>query len=167
MRKLLSFAFMLTIGHAVFSQKALPPQYKNEKLPIEVRVADLLKRMTLEEKVAQLQCHWETIAWGTVVNEKNEADPAKLAKFAPHGLGQFARPNETQGFGSRTPFETATYANAIQKKKPAWAFLSYFMKNRFMAIKRKMQPIFPRIWHWVLLGMRAFWVKFTPPLLKR
>jgi beta-glucosidase len=115
MRKLLSFAFLLTIGHTVFSQKALPPQYKNEKLPIEVRVADLLKRMTLEEKVAQLQCHWETMSWGSVQNEKNEADPAKLAKVAPHGLGQFARPNETAGFGSRTPFETATYANAVQK----------------------------------------------------
>jgi hypothetical protein len=64
MRKLLSFALALTIGHIVFNQKALPPQYKNEKLPIEVRVADLLKRMPLKEKVAQLQCHWETIVWG-------------------------------------------------------------------------------------------------------
>lgn len=35
------------------------PDYKNPKLPIEQRVADLLKRMTLEEKVDQL-------GWGAV-----------------------------------------------------------------------------------------------------
>src|ERR1044071_10502205 len=32
------------------------PDYKNPRLPIERRVADLLSRMTLEEKVAQLTC---------------------------------------------------------------------------------------------------------------
>jgi beta-glucosidase len=115
MRKLITFALLFSIGQAAFSQKALPPQYKNEKLPIEVRVADLLKRMTLEEKVAQLLCHWETGAVGTTVNEKNEPDYTKWGKFAPNGLGQYARPNETSGTGSRNAFETATYANAVQK----------------------------------------------------
>jgi beta-glucosidase len=115
MRKLLSIIVLLCLGESVFCQKALPPQYKNEKLSIEVRVADLLKRMTLEEKVAQLQCHWETMMWGATVNEKNEPDYTKWAKLAPNGLGQLARPNEMSGFGSRSPFETATYANAVQK----------------------------------------------------
>ncbi|MDZ7292228.1 MAG: glycoside hydrolase family 3 C-terminal domain-containing protein [candidate division KSB1 bacterium] len=32
------------------------PDYKNPNLPVEKRVADLLARMTLEEKIAQLQC---------------------------------------------------------------------------------------------------------------
>ena len=31
------------------------PAYKNPDNPVEVRVADLLKRMTLEEKIAQMQ----------------------------------------------------------------------------------------------------------------
>src|SRR5215204_5852228 len=34
------------------------PDYKNPRLPVERRVADLLARMTLEEKVAQLVCLW-------------------------------------------------------------------------------------------------------------
>ena len=34
------------------------PDYKNAQLPVERRVADLLGRMTLEEKVAQLTCLW-------------------------------------------------------------------------------------------------------------
>ena len=32
------------------------PDYKNPKMPIEKRVEDLLRRMTLEEKVPQLGC---------------------------------------------------------------------------------------------------------------
>ncbi len=39
---------------SVAGGEATEPAYKNAKLPIEQRVADLLKRMTLEEKVDQL-----------------------------------------------------------------------------------------------------------------
>ena len=40
------------------------PDYKNPRLPVERRVADLLGRMTLEEKVAQLVCLWAATAAG-------------------------------------------------------------------------------------------------------
>ena len=39
---------------AVSAKQVLP--YKNPKLPIAERVEDLLHRMTLEEKVGQIQC---------------------------------------------------------------------------------------------------------------
>ena len=35
------------------------PAYKNAKLPAERRVKDLLSRMTLEEKAAQMLCIWQ------------------------------------------------------------------------------------------------------------
>ena len=38
----------------VLAQPALPP-YKNPGLPLEQRVDDLVSRMTLEEKVLQMQ----------------------------------------------------------------------------------------------------------------
>jgi beta-glucosidase len=38
------------------------PPYKNSALPIDSRVKDLLKRMTLEEKVAQLESTWQNQA---------------------------------------------------------------------------------------------------------
>ena len=44
------------------SQAQDAPAYRNPKLPIEQRLADLLSRMTLEEKVAQLE------AAGFIVN---------------------------------------------------------------------------------------------------
>lgn len=116
MKQLITTAFAVLLAANAIGQQQGTPQYKNANLPISVRVADLLKRMTLAEKVAQVQCHWETTAWGTVTNPNtNEADLDKWEKFAPNGLGQLARPNELSSFGSRSPFETATYANAVQK----------------------------------------------------
>ena len=44
--------------------QATVPDYKNPHLPVEQRVADLLSRMTLEEKVAQLTCLWQDAAAG-------------------------------------------------------------------------------------------------------
>src|SRR5262245_53798334 len=35
------------------------PEYRNQNLPIEQRVADLLSRMTVEEKVAQAVTLWD------------------------------------------------------------------------------------------------------------
>ncbi len=40
------------------------PRYLNPGAPLEDRVTDLLTRMTLEEKVAQLQCTFRKIEWG-------------------------------------------------------------------------------------------------------
>ena len=34
------------------------PAYRNRDLPAEQRVADLLARMTLDEKAAQMRCVW-------------------------------------------------------------------------------------------------------------
>lgn len=102
-----------------------PLPYKDPKLSTATRVADLLKRMTLEEKVAQLYCHWEASAKRKIFTQRT-LDPAKLALVAPHGLGQVARPSEgsgipSEGFGGGNygrgldAYETATVANDIQR----------------------------------------------------
>ncbi|HEX7317282.1 MAG TPA: glycoside hydrolase family 3 N-terminal domain-containing protein [Pyrinomonadaceae bacterium] len=94
--------------------QAGPPDYKNPRLSVERRVADLLARMTLEEKVAQLVCLW---------GERPEAGPNKgfstnRGDFSPvaaavsmkHGIGQIARQRER-----KDPREAARFANAVQK----------------------------------------------------
>lgn len=43
-------------AHATTSAK---PAYKDASLSIQARVSDLLGRMTLKEKVAQMQCIWQ------------------------------------------------------------------------------------------------------------
>ncbi|HEX9653162.1 MAG TPA: hypothetical protein VGA99_05585, partial [bacterium] len=50
--------------------------YKNAKLPIKDRVADLLSRMTLEEKVAQMVGVWQGKGQ-TLVDESGNFDLEK------------------------------------------------------------------------------------------
>ena len=56
---LLGFALCIVAGTAMAKPKDVLP-YRNAALPVEQRVADLLSRMTLEEKVGQLR---GTMAW--------------------------------------------------------------------------------------------------------
>ena len=51
------------------------PAYRNPQLPVEQRVDDLLGRMTVEEKVAQLQTSFSAIAH--LVDENGNFDPEK------------------------------------------------------------------------------------------
>lgn len=107
----------LLLKFSVVSQTVAP--YKNPKLANDVRVKDLLSRMTLEEKVAQMWCHWESQAKVKILNAQGELDEAQLAKRAPNGLGQVARPSEGGGNGALgkgfNAYETAIFANKIQK----------------------------------------------------
>ena len=80
--------------------------YRNPKLPIEKRVRDLLSRMTLEEKLAQMLCVWQQKP-AKLVDEKGRFDPAKAkVHFGKgHGLGQVGRPSDAGG--GRTAREMA------------------------------------------------------------
>ena len=50
-------AVMVSVMFVAASAQEATPDYKNPKLPPEQRAADLLKRMTLEEKVEQISGH--------------------------------------------------------------------------------------------------------------
>jgi len=90
------------------------PDYKNPRLPVERRVADLLSRMTLEEKVAQLTCLWggrpQVNPQTDFATDRGDFDPTKAAEVMKHGIGQIARQRER-----KDPREGATFANAVQK----------------------------------------------------
>ncbi|MDZ7337404.1 MAG: glycoside hydrolase family 3 C-terminal domain-containing protein [candidate division KSB1 bacterium] len=86
--------------------------YKDPTLPIEERVSDLLGRMSLEEKVAQMLCIWS--AKGSILfDERGELSFAQLRKHLPHGLGQIARLSDTRG--GLSPREMMELANQVQK----------------------------------------------------
>lgn len=84
------------------------PPYKNPSLSVEQRVADLLARMTLEEKVAQTQALWQKKALITDAN--GNFAPEKAAAVLQYGMGQITRPSEKKG-----PREMAEFTNAIQR----------------------------------------------------
>src|SRR5690242_15716561 len=71
--------------------QAPPPDYKNPRLPVERRVKDLLARMTLEEKVAQLVCLWgerpETGPNAGFSTNRGDFSPAAAAVSMKNGIG--------------------------------------------------------------------------------
>lgn len=69
--------------------------YWNANLPTEQRVEDLLARMTLDEKVAQIITIWDSKA--QIQGEGDVFDPAKAAAKFPDGIGQIARPSDRAG----------------------------------------------------------------------
>jgi len=90
--------------------------YKDPKLPIDERVKDLLSRMTLEEKTAQMMCLWMEKPNDNSAIPKSQQpfggkfSPELAKQKMPHGIGQFARQRELFD-----PKGSAEYANAVQK----------------------------------------------------
>lgn len=100
------------------------PVYKQANAPVNARVEDLIKRMTLEEKIAQLQCVW--LSKKDLQNDDTSFSVDKASRVHPNGMGMFARPSDRQvgadnnagnsgAVGNRGPKETAEYVNAVQK----------------------------------------------------
>jgi beta-glucosidase len=97
------------------------PSYKNRTLAAEQRVKDLLARMTLDEKAAQMMCVWQEKATKLLDAEGNfDFTKAKAAFKKAHGLGQVGRPSDA-GAAAATPWlgrtarQMAELTNAIQK----------------------------------------------------
>jgi len=86
--------------------------YKNSKLPADDRVADLLSRMTLEEKVAQMLCIWgqkKTILF----DEAGKLDLKRMGHYLKDGIGQIGRISDTGGGQDAT--QMAELSNSLQK----------------------------------------------------
>ncbi|NOT48657.1 MAG: beta-glucosidase [Acidobacteria bacterium] len=98
----------------VRAQENLP--YKNSKLSIDERVRDLLARMTVEEKAAQMMCIWMEKPNDNSGIPKDKQpfggkfSPQIAKQKIPHGIGQIARQRE--GFDAKG---SAEYANVVQK----------------------------------------------------
>lgn len=95
--------------------------YRDAALPPATRVRDLLGRMTLEEKAAQMLCVWQDKK-STLLDDAGNFDLAKArAAFKRgHGLGQVGRPSDAgappaEPWLGRTAQLMAELTNAIQK----------------------------------------------------
>ncbi len=81
--------------------------YKDPSRPIAERVSDLINRMTLEEKVAQLCGCWPFDLLG-----QGELDPERMKSRLAHGIGQICR---LAGMSPESPRKTAEMVNTIQR----------------------------------------------------
>ena len=98
--------------------------YRDPRAPVDLRVQDLMARMTLDEKVAQL------ITLSTTKKDVMDAalrfDPARADTAYPNGIGQIARPSDRGGAATltntgndvtgrwRAPADTIAFVNAAQ-----------------------------------------------------
>jgi beta-glucosidase len=90
------------------------PAYKRADVAIDERVADLLERMTLEEKVQQMLCVWQQKPQ-LLLDQQGNFDAAKAREnFGQgRGLGQVGRPSDAGG--GKNARDMAVLTNAIQK----------------------------------------------------
>ncbi|RKQ71158.1 beta-glucosidase [Litorimonas taeanensis] len=96
------------------------------------RVESLMADMTLDEKLAQVSCVW--FGKADIYDEDGNFDPIKMKEKFPHGIGCYARPQDTIGMegpsdeprdvndstvvrrmSARTPADTVDLVNTIQK----------------------------------------------------
>jgi beta-glucosidase len=93
--RLLSLAGFGVVSTALAAAPPANPVYKSPAAAVEVRVEDLLSRMTLEEKVAQMMSIWDEKR--EVFDARLEFDATKMAQRYPNNIGQFARPSDAAG----------------------------------------------------------------------
>ena len=125
------FATGSVIAVTLFLQGCQPQSNTAETTPADPEISALISRMTLEEKLAQLSCIW--IEKSNILDENGDFSPTKMKASYPHGVGCFARPQDTMGMeapterdsvndatvvrrlSARTPSQTVKLTNAVQK----------------------------------------------------
>ena len=126
MTKLLSFiiTFLMVLNTSPINQQTEQLPYRNPRLPVAQRVADLLSRMTLEEKIAQTQTMWVSNQFKLLADDKGNFSPdQKTRELLKLGLGQMGGPSQGASdsekaappYFGKGPRATALFTNAVQK----------------------------------------------------
>jgi beta-glucosidase len=107
----ISIALALLPLGAAAQQRAVQatPPYRDARLPVERRVDDLLARMTLEEKVAQMLGMWQGKA-SITDRATGTFDPSRASRWFRVGIGRIERPSDLHGARAE-----AEFTNAIQR----------------------------------------------------
>jgi beta-glucosidase len=111
-----TFSFFCALA---WSQEEAKDIYKDPNAPIPDRVRDLLKRMTVEEKVAQLESGWMLPSIGSLkapsIFDRDQLDEAVAKRIAGNGLGTYIFLDEFLGMsGPFNPCLGARHRNLLQ-----------------------------------------------------
>lgn len=79
------------------------PVYKDPEQPVEKRVRDLLSRMTIQEKMAQMVAANEEVRDSIFIGEEGSIDLSRMKPLLKDGIGQITRLSETKGETARPP----------------------------------------------------------------
>lgn len=95
------------------------PKYRDANASISQRVFDLLSRMTLEEKTAQLRSMW--FGKHLIYDNEENFSVEKALNVIPDGIGQIARPSDIRGRAKwdiapfRSVEKAVAFVNAVQR----------------------------------------------------
>ena len=114
-RRALAKTGVAVAAAALFPAAAERPRYKDPRVPIPERVADLLGRMTIAEKTGQLMGITPKI-----VETAGRFDAIAARAALPDGIGHLCSPSLSSvgrpGYDpSRSAAETAAFMNAVQR----------------------------------------------------
>ena len=167
MKRVLLFVLclFLVLVSPVRSQQDAKAIYKDPNAAIPARVHDLLTKMTVEEKVAQLESGWNLPGFGSfkspVIFEQDHLNDAMVKQMAGNGLGTYVFLDEFLGTsGPANPALGAQHRNLLQ---------SWVIKNTRLGI-----PIlfhgealhgavlpgatsFAATWGWEAHGIPSYW----------
>ncbi len=124
--------------------------YKNPTLPIEQRVENLMKRMTLQEKLNQTFCFH---LYDDMINDRGDLIfDKKINEALPFGVGQLGKPNWAFDKG---PQESAEITNRIQKKvieSNRFGIPAIFHEEALHGLWARGSTVFPQA-----IGMSCSW----------
>jgi beta-glucosidase len=106
------------LAAAVPALAAAPASYRDSAATLEARIRDLLSRMTLEEKAAQLRSMW--FGKSAILMPDGSFSEEGAAKALANGIGQIARPHDQAGTSRyldrfRDIPDSVALVNAIQR----------------------------------------------------
>lgn len=128
--------------------------YRDASQPVEARAQDLILKMTLDEKIAQLGS-----IWSREVLEDGKFSPRKAEALIKNGIGQISRPGAAT---TLTPEETAEFTNDAQHflvTKTRLGIPAINHEECLSGLMAKEATIFPQ-----MIGMASTW---EPELLEK
>ncbi len=128
--------------------------YRDASRPIEQRIDDLVTRMTLEEKVAQLCGCWHFDLLGP-----SGYEPERMKAKLSHGMGQISR---LAGMSPEPPAGTARAVNTIQHflvENTRLGLPAIFHEECLCGYQARQGTVFPQA-----IGLAATW---DPELVRR
>lgn len=128
--------------------------YEDASQPVARRIDDLVARMTLEEKVAQLCGCWHFDLLGP-----SGYEPERMKAVLAHGIGQVSR---LAGMSPDPPAETARAVNAIQRflvESTRLGIPAIFHEECLCGYQARQGTVFPQA-----IGLAATW---DPELVRR
>lgn len=145
-RGIIFLSVIILSGSGVFSQQKAKLPYKNVQLSSGERAKDLLSRLSIDEKAAQLMAVWDGVPF--LFDKKFLDDTAKMRAFFGKGVNS-VQPSFTD---LKTTVETR---NAIQKyllEKTRWGIPAVFVDEGQHGLMKPNATAFPQA-----IGLASSW----------